>query len=279
MKTLDQLTTSMIMDSKQEEKEDSSPFKREAISEYVCEGCGCSVVVYKMYIPFGPKKGQWVEKPSPCDCEALAKVKVNQQQAKVNRVQQLFEENSLINSSLKDATFETFEPGEFQSAWEQAKSFVKRFDLNHPENLLFQGTVGTGKSHLSASVTKNLMERGYSAIFISTPKLLTKVRHSYDKKTAYTEVQLLNAISQADIVVFDDIGAEGDITGWGMQKLFEIMDDRAGKHNIFTTNLMSKDFNSTLEMRRIFSRMMMHTTPLIMNGTDYRRRHFKKGHI
>lgn len=49
-------------------------------------------------------------------------------------------------------------------------------------------------------------------------------------------------------MVFDDIGAEGEISGWGMQKLFEVIDQRAGKHNIYTTNLSSIEFEASKDL-------------------------------
>ncbi|MGG3887444.1 hypothetical protein ABEV63_26255, partial [Brevibacillus panacihumi] len=97
------------------------------------------------------------------------------------------------------------------------------------------------------------------------------------KNSELGEEKIINAIAEADLVVFDDIGAEGEYSGWSVQKLFEVIDQRAGKHNIYTTNLTSAEFEATKDMQRIFSRMMMNSEPIIMNGTDYRKRQFLKG--
>lgn len=253
-----------------------SILKQSVIRKYVCEGCHQKVEVVKMVVPFGPLKGQVIEEKRGCDCELLQIVKKEQHEAKKARLRRIFEENSLINPSLKNASFRNFEPGEFKKALDKAKAFVEEFDINQPKNLLFQGSFGTGKSHLSVSIAKALTEKGYTTIFISTPKLLTKIRSTYNKNSEIGEEKIINAIAEADLVVFDDIGAEGETSGWSVQKLFEIIDQRAGKHSVFTTNLASVEFEITKDMQRIFSRMMMNSELIIMNGTDYRKRQFLK---
>lgn len=253
----------------------TTDFDMEFIKSYECEGCGNEVTVSKILMPFGPKKGEWVESEHGCDCELYEIIKQNQEAANRERLKRIFEENSLINPSLREATFENFDRTNFQNAYKQAKRFADEFDLKQPRNLFFQGSFGTGKSHLSVSIAKALTEKGFKTIFISTPKLLTKIRNTYNKNSELGEEKIIETISAADLVVFDDIGAEGDISGWAMQKLFEVIDQRAGKHNIYTTNLSSAELESSKDLQRIFSRMMMDAEPIIMNGTDYRRRNFK----
>jgi len=231
----------------------------------------------RVTIPFGPYKGQTQELKIGCYCDLLQQIEKEQQEAKRSRLQHIFKQNSLINPSLQNANFENFERGEFANQFQKAWNFVETFDLKSPRSLFFQGSFGTGKSHLSVSIAKELTNRGYSTIFISTPKLLTKIRATYNKSSEYNEERILQAIAEADLVVFDDIGAEGEYSGWSVQKLFEVIDQRAGKHNIYTTNLTSAEFEATKDMQRIFSRMMMNSEPIIMNGTDYRKRQFLKG--
>jgi len=249
----------------------------QVIQEYICKGCGNKVQVIKMKMMFGPKKGEYFETKRGCDCEIIELIQKQQEEAKKARLKRIFDENSLINPALKHATFENFNPSEFRQAYEKAKQYVSEFNINEPKNLLFQGTFGTGKSHLSVSIAKALQEKGFATIFISTPKLLTKIRNTYNKNSELGEEKIINAIAEADLVVFDDIGAEGEYSGWSVQKLFEVIDQRAGKHNIYTTNLTSAEFEATKDMQRIFSRMMMNSEPIIMNGTDYRKRQFLKG--
>lgn len=253
----------------------SNPIKDfKIIRKYCCVKCGAQVTDTEFKMPIGPEKGKLVKSKGECDCALIAKVKENQRMARERRLQRTFEENSLINPSIKDATFDNFDKTEFADEYYRAKKYVDEFDINKPKNLLFQGSFGTGKSHLSVAITKALRDKGYSTIFISTPKLLTKIRNTYNSDSRQNEQDIIDMISSVDLVVFDDIGAEGDARGWGLQKIFEVIDQRAGKHNVYTTNLSSDDFEASLDRQRIFSRMLMNTEPIIMNGTDYRRRKF-----
>lgn len=256
----------------------SNPLRQmKLIQHYCCMKCRGEVKVARIKVAMGPNKGDVVEQKLGCNCEIIERIRSDQEKARKARLHTIFEEHSLINPALKDATFENFETGEFGKALDQAKRFAQGFDLKQPRNLFFQGTFGTGKSHLSVAITKAVTQKGFSTIFISTPKLLTKIRNTYNKGSHQTEEQVLSAINRADLVVFDDIGAEGDISGWGMQKIFEVIDQRAGKHNVYTTNLSSDEFSASKDLHRIFSRMMMNAEPVVMNGTDYRMKQFLKG--
>jgi DNA replication protein DnaC len=262
------------------EQSTSTGFKiqQEHLRQYQCDGCGKTVDVYKTLIPGGPRKGEWMEGTFGCDCEALELVIENQREAKKARTQTIFADNSLVSPALKKASFDNFDAhsDDLKKSLKTARRYIENFDIKEPASLFFQGKFGTGKSHLSVSITKAIRDKGYSVIFISIPKLLTKIRSTYNSKSEQSEDQILNTLASVDLVAFDDIGAEGEIKGWGMQKIFEVIDQRGGKHNIFSTNLSSQEFESSKELARIFSRLMMDAEPVIMNGEDYRKRHFKK---
>ncbi|MBU8908541.1 ATP-binding protein [Desertibacillus haloalkaliphilus] len=248
------------------------------VDEFVCSGCNELVEVIEAPILFGPDKGEWMTGQRGCKCDDIKIGKETKKNLLSGKAGVLFRDNSLINPALENASFENFETNtqDLYKAKQQSEDYVRSFDPKAPKNLIFQGVFGTGKSHLSMSICRSLKEQGYAAVFISTPKLLTKIRSTYNKNSKYSEEQIITAIAEADLVVFDDIGAEGDIEGWGMQKLFELIDQRSGKNNVYTTNLSSNEFETTKSLRRIFSRMMDNANPIILNGMDYRRRHFKK---
>src|SRR5699024_452498 len=125
--------------------------------------------------------------------------------------------------------------------------------------------------HLSVAVTKELMRKGKSCLFVSLPKLLTKIKNTYSGGEV-SEDKLLKMIQDVDLLVLDDVGAEQQ-TDWVNSKLFEIMDDRAGKATIYTTNLNSKELRKQIGERN-FSRMMDNLQIIPMNGRDYRRKEF-----
>lgn len=187
------------------------------------------------------------------------------------KVTRLFDENSLINKDLQKASFDNYEPNtNSKSALELTKRYADIFNMDKPRNLLLYGNYGTGKSHLSVAITKNLMEKGYTCLFISMPKLLSKIRTTYNKNSQQSESDLMQYLEDVDLLVLDDIGAEKD-NEWSISKLFEIVDGRIGKHTIYTTNFEPSELRKKIGERN-FSRVMQNTYEVKMIGEDYRLR-------
>lgn len=194
------------------------------------------------------------------------------EQQKNDKIKRLFEENSLINKDLQKATFDNYtsKNEELQKALKVAKRYVETFDKEEPRNLLLYGNYGTGKSHLSVGIIKELIKKEITSIFISMPKLHTKLKNSYDKKSETREEEIMKALEGIELLVLDDIGSEHD-TEWANSKLFEILDSRQGKHNIFTTNLNEDELKKHVGDRN-YSRLMYNTHLIKMTGKDYRLR-------
>lgn len=248
--------------------------KQRLLKTYVCEGCNRTVEQKEMEIPFGPREGEFIIANYGCKCEDIKlaeESKKHRDQLKSNKMKRFFDYYSLINKSLENATLENYQPtsNELASAKQNIMNYIQNFDGK--KNLLLHGNYGTGKSHLSVSATKELMAKGYECLFLSLPKLLTKIKETFNNK-GVTEDELLKAIQQVDLLVLDDIGAEHH-TEWVNTKLFEILDDRSGKATIYTTNLNSKELRAQINERN-FSRMMENTEVIKMNGNDYRRKEF-----
>lgn len=244
------------------------------IDTFTCSGCGQLVEQKEMIIPIGPYKGESITANYGCKCPdiKLAKeaIKLKKESA-LRKIKNEFDYYSLINDSLKDATLDNYMPPneELVQAKQDIMNYINGF--NGKGNMLLNGNYGTGKSHLSIAATKALMDRGYNCLFLSLPKLLTKIKDTFNNN-GVTEDELLEAIQSVDLLVLDDIGAEHH-TEWVNTKLFEVLDDRAGKATIFTTNLNSKDLRTKINERN-FSRMMEGTQIIKMNGPDYRRKEF-----
>lgn len=244
------------------------------VDTFTCEGCGEKVTQKEMIIPIGPYKGKVITANYGCICADIKLSKRALQlkkEAALNKIRDKFDYFSLVNESLKAATLDNYKPTntELEQAKNDITEYINSFDGK--KNLLLYGNYGTGKSHLSIAATKKLMAKGYNCLFLSLPKLLTKIKDTYNND-GITEDELLKAIQQVDLLVLDDIGAEHH-TEWVSTKLFEVMDDRAGKSTIYTTNLNSKELREKMNERN-FSRLMENVKVIKMNGEDYRRREF-----
>lgn len=216
------------------------------------------------------------------DREMAEQIRRENIELKKRKILSTFNENSLINPKLQGVSFESYEPTnqDLSKAKQLAKRYADNFSLDNPVGLLLIGNYGTGKSHLSVAITKEIMEKDFTCIFISTPKLMTKIRSTYNKESNFSEDQIIDMLSQVDCLVLDDIGAESVKQGdnnqhtWATSKIFEIIDNRIGKHTIFTSNYPPEELEQRLGGRN-FSRMMEDTHVIKMYGDDYRMRKFK----
>lgn len=239
--------------------------------------------VYEMEISIGPKAGELIEARMGCQCEniKLAKESLkNRNKLKTVKMEQLFDNHSLINKDLQRATFDNYKTNNKSQARSKkiSERFVEVFDQGQPINILFTGTYGVGKSHLAKSITDGIIKKGHSAIFISVPKLLTKFRASYNKDSEYSEGDIIEILSDVDVLVLDDLGAERT-SEWAWEKLFEIVDSRQGMHTIYTSNYNTDDLETKLGTRN-FSRVVNRDTTVVeVEGDNHRLGKFEKGAI
>lgn len=251
------------------------------LREGVCEGCQYPIKVYKTEIMGGPDKGKPIEVTYGCKCEDIALAKQaqeNQKLSEMRRVRQHFDYYSLISKRLKKATLENYEPQNKsqQIAKESVRKYIEIFNIDNPINLLFTGGYGVGKSHLAKSITDGIMQkenpdtnRKYTAIFISVPKLLRKIRSTYNRHSEISESDIFEVLETVDVLVLDDIGAERQ-NDWTDERLFDIIDSRQGMHTIYTSNYNEKDLFDLLGERN-FSRIVNEDTKILeILGENYR---------
>jgi DNA replication protein DnaC len=213
------------------------------------------------------------------DKQLAAATVLKHERAKFDRQIESFQQNSLINEKLKKANFDNYLPqNESQEkALRWCKRYAANFNPDKPASLLLHGPFGTGKSHLAKSVTDVVMAKDITCLFISVPKLMTKLKGTFKDKTV-SEYDVLEMIASVQLLVLDDLGAERnsaaeDTITWAKSKLFEIFDSRAGKHTIITTNF---DIGQVIKVygEREISRFLEDSTRIPVTGGNYRMRNF-----
>jgi DNA replication protein DnaC len=226
-------------------------------------------------MPLLPERKEFKEFPYGCVCFELEQAREAVRERKEYQLRKL-EKYNMINARLEVVTFDSYQPNsrEQQLALHASKEYVESFDLQSSSNLLFSGMYGLGKSHLAYSICKGVRSKGHSAVFVSMPKLLTMIKDTYNNENSeFTEAGLINVLSAVNLLVIDDIGAQkGNKTEgetWATEKLFEIVDGRAGRHTVYTTNLTSGELRKNVG-ERIFSRMIQDTKSIKFVGEDYR---------
>lgn len=257
-----------------------------------CDGCGYPIRVYETEIIGGPNKGEKIEimprgtdKDKDieygCRCEDIELAKQaqeNKERNEARRVKEHFDYYSLISRTLKKASLDNYNPKNRSQeiAKQSIKKFIDIFDLDEPINILFTGGYGVGKSHLAKSITDGIMgmenpetKRKYTAIFISVPKLLRKIRSTYNRNSDISEGDIFEVLESVDVLVLDDIGAERQ-NDWTEERLFDIIDSRQGMHTIYTSNYKEKDLFDLMGERN-FSRIVNEDTKIVeILGENYR---------
>jgi DNA replication protein DnaC len=166
----------------------------------------------------------------------------------------------------------------------QLKAFNYAFRLvrEYPaveRGLLFMGTVGVGKTHLSVAILRGLMEKGVPCLFYEFGSLLKEIQDSYNKISHTSELRLLAPVYQAEVLVLDELGASKP-TDWVRDTMMQIIGTRYNdkKLTIFTTNYLDarRGTEETLEDRvgvRLRSRLFEMCKTVHIEGEDYRRRY------
>ena len=219
-----------------------------------------------------PRTGKRVEAWTPCGCEVLDIMHENQREARQRKAEKrlsVFNEQSLVNPRIKDATFSTFRTDnpDFQQVARDLHAYVSEWKDG---NVLLYGSYGTGKSHLAISATKLAVTNGKTALFISVPKLFSKIKETYNRDSQTTEEQLIGLINSVDLLVLDDIGAESGREEWCQDKLFLILDGRQGKRTIYTTNLDAEKLEEKIGGRN-YDRLLDNLKKYSMVGASFRR--------
>lgn len=206
-----------------------------------------------------------------CKCEATRRV--NEKQREINA--KTFDAGSIINGGYQHKTFDDYraETKDQQKALAMAKHYAENFDMHmaNRQNVIMQGSYGTGKTHLAAAIRNELSRQHYKVLFMSLPDYIDKVKQEFGDHNQRHPIAKM--AKDAELLILDDVGANR-MTEFEVSELFRLVDSRTDKCTIYTTNYKPTEFLGKEAERkglaRIFSRMMQNTKVIVMNGPDYR---------
>jgi len=234
-----------------------------------CEYCGKTLYHYGLTNPLQNKQiFMWMPEPEHCDCkqaqEYWAKVEAEKKAAEEEKKRREEAERlqRKINKLIKDSgirgrfinrTFERFEVNEVnRKAYEVAKYYADNFKAMLPKKsqdgiveppeiecngLFITGSYGTGKTHLAAAISNQLIREGIPVICMTMIDLLAKIKQTFDRSDDATEAEIMKIYEEVPLLVIDDIGSEQP-TEWGSTKIFSIINARYESYMpvIVTTN-------------------------------------------
>lgn len=132
------------------------------------------------------------------------------------------------------------------------KEYANNFTKNSV-SLLFCGNTGLGKTLLSSAIAKELLMKGYHVAFDSVQNYLRAIENEHFGRV--TDKDTLQVLSDADLVILDDLGSEFTSQFYS-SALYNIINTRLNKGipTIISTNLsldeLQKRYND-----RIISRL------------------------
>ncbi len=158
----------------------------------------------------------------------------------------------------------------FRGARDAALDFVSTF-RDTDKDLLFMGSVGTGKTTLSVCIAKRLIQQGYSVIYFSSVSLFDLLaRVSFDNEKRADKDRVVSELCNCDLLVIDDLGTEL-LNAFVEEQLFTLINERSirGKRMIISTNYDTADLKRVYG-DRVFSRMISGFVILKLTGSDIR---------
>lgn len=193
------------------------------------------------------------------------------------RIVELLYHQSNLSGTLSQENFDTLSYEYFQGAAlrdykkavERARRFVSSFD-ECDSNLLFMGTVGTGKTFLSNCIAKALIDTSHSVIYFSSTGLFdTFAEYVFGKDKKALE-NFCEDLYHCDLVIIDDLGTELE-SSFVTSYFFSFLNERQqrGKSTLITTNLDLKKLNDRYS-ERICSRIIGNFEICLLTGPDIR---------
>jgi len=175
------------------------------------------------------------------------------------------------------STFVTYENEGLLKTVRACRTFADEFP-RVDKGLVLIGPPGVGKSHLAVAVLKQtILTRGARGIFYDVRELLKLIRSTYNPVVRTAEMEILQPVMDADLLVLDDIGAE-KTSEWVEETLNLIVNTRYNERRptIFTSNFEEKDDRTdpdSLLVRvgfRMHSRLYEMCEFLEYDGADFR---------
>lgn len=145
--------------------------------------------------------------------------------------------------------------------------YVIGFDPKKSKNLLFMGSAGLGKTHLTLAIVSGLIEKGFVPVYGSAENLFAKIEK---EKFAGENRGAYESMTTCDLLVIDDLGAEM-ATAFTKSALYNLVNTRllSGRPTIINTNLSMKEIE-TRYTARISSRLIGSFDAYKFIGNDIR---------
>jgi len=232
----------------------SEPFREQACPLGVCDGSGWIL---------GPE-----DVARPCDCRA----------ERLNRGRSRGV-SSVIPPRYRGASFDRPPVSDMardlqtKIAVNEVRAYVDDLDarLREGRGLWLFGDTGTGKTTLAMLISKAALEAGRTVAIYSLPKLLARIRRTYDSEPGGDSyLSFFERLTSVDLLHIDDLGAEKR-SDWVLEQLYALVNERyeAERSILITTNLPHPELEEQIGSRTV-SRLTQMCDEVEVRGDDRR---------
>ncbi|HEY0317022.1 MAG TPA: ATP-binding protein [Solirubrobacterales bacterium] len=232
----------------------SEPFREQACSVGVCDGSGWIL---------GPE-----DVARPCECRA----------ERLNRGRSRGI-SSVIPPRYRGVSFDRPPVSDMardlqtKIAVMEVRAFVDDLDarLDDGRGLWLFGDTGTGKTTLAMLISKAALESGRTVAIYSLPKLLARIRRTYDSEPGGDSyLSFFERLTSVDLLHIDDLGAEKR-SDWVLEQLYALINERyeTQRSVLITTNLPHPELEEQIGPRTV-SRLTQICDEVEVRGDDRR---------
>jgi DNA replication protein DnaC len=162
---------------------------------------------------------------------------------------------------------------ETRAAVGEIRAYVEELEerLAAGRGLWLFGDTGTGKTTLAMLISKAALESGHSVAIYSLPKLLARIRRTYDSEPGGEGyLSFFERLTSVDLLHIDDLGAEKR-SDWVLEQLYALVNERyeAQKSMLVTTNLPHEELEEQIGARTV-SRLTQICDEVPLYGSDRR---------
>ncbi len=148
----------------------------------------------------------------------------------------------------------------------QAKVVAEAFAREYPQvdqtGLLLMGPCGVGKTHLAVAVLKAACAKGSVALYCDYRELLKQIQASYNPVSQTTEMEVLDPVLTAELLLLDDLGSSKP-SPWALETVGHILNTRYNEKRVtlITTNYLDTAPQKDAQ-RDAFAEKRMRSGPL-----------------
>ena len=167
----------------------------------------------------------------------------------------------------------------YQNLVGYAKGFSMEKDRPRPSSLLLLGGTGLGKTHLSTSIARVVIERGYDVYYNSAVGMLSDFeqrRFGNGLTTGEDDGDNTARYTECDLLIIDDLGTEV-VNQFTLSCLYHVINTRLNlqKPTVVSTNLSSAELRK-LYTDRLASRLLGEYQVVPFYGVDVRKQKLLK---